>query len=78
MAFTNLATGETKSNAFNDLALAVTPSDVFTEVTPKGQFTGSMYLDNLQVSAVPEPSTGLLVTLGLAGLGMRRRGSLDR
>ena len=71
LSFTNLATSDTTSNTFNNLALAVTASDVFTEVTPKGQGGGSVYVDNIQV--VPEPTTGLLLTLGLAGLGMRRR-----
>ena len=70
MSFTNLATSATTSNTFNDLALAVTTSDVFTEVTPRGQALGSMYVDNIQVSAVPEPTTALLLTLGLAGLGI--------
>jgi len=71
LAFTNLATSATISNTFEDIALAVATSDVFTEVTPKGQGGGSVYVDNIQV--VPEPTTGLLLTLGLAGLGMRRR-----
>ena len=73
MSFTNLATSATTSNTFNDLVLAVTTSDVFTEVTPRGQDGGSMYVDNIQVSVVPEPTTALLLTLGLAGLGIRRR-----
>ncbi len=59
---------------FNNLALSVTTSDVFTEVTPKGQAGGSMYVDNIQVSAaVPEPTAGLLLGLGLLGVAVRRR-----
>ena len=86
LSFTNLATSDITSNTFNNLALAVTTSDVFTEVTPRGQAGGSMYVDNIQVAsgeegsggAVPEPSTGLLLGIGLAGLGMRRRAEVAR
>jgi hypothetical protein len=74
MSFTNLETSATTSETFNNLALAVTTSDVFIEVTPRGQDSGTMFVDNIQVSSpVPEPTTALLLTLGLAGLGMRRR-----
>ena len=74
LSFTNLATGDTTSDTFNNLALAVTTSDVFIEVTPRGQDSGTMFVDNIQVSSpVPEPTTALLLTLGLAGLGIRRR-----
>ena len=69
MSFTNLDTSATKSETFNNLPLAVTASDVFTEVTPRGQDSGTMFVDNIQVSSpVPEPTTALLLTLGLAGL----------
>ena len=82
VAFTNLVTSDTTSNTFNNLALALTTSDVFTEVTPRGQSGGSMYVDNIQVSsvtegsgggAVPEPAAILLALLGLALLPRRRR-----
>ena len=69
MSFTNLETSATTSETFNNLALAVTTSDVFIEVTPRGQDSGTMFVDNIQVSSpVPEPTTALLLTLGLAGL----------
>ena len=73
LSFTNLATGDTTSDTFNNLALAVTTSDVFTEVTPRGQDGGTMCVDNIQVSAVPEPTTALLLTLGVLGMAARRR-----
>ena len=73
LAFTNLDTSATISNTFNVELAGLTASDVFTEVTPRGQSTGSMYVDNIQVSTVPEPSTGLLLTLGLTALSFRRR-----
>ena len=71
LAFTNLATSATKSNTFKDIELAGAISDVFTEVTPRGQGGGTVLVDNIQV--VPEPSTGLLLTLGLTALSFRRR-----
>jgi hypothetical protein len=43
-----------------------------------GGATTNMWLQGYSLQAIPEPSTGLLLTLGLVGLGMRRRGSLDR
>jgi len=74
MAFTNLKTPATKSSTFTVDLTGLTATDVFTEVTPKGQDAGSMYVDKIQVSGVvPEPSTGLLLTLGLTALGFRRR-----
>ena len=76
LSFTNLVTSATTSNTFNNLALAVTTSDVFTEVTPKGQAGGSMYVDNIQVVAIPEPGSAALAMIGLIGLGLfgpRRR-----
>ena len=73
LAFTNLDTPATHSGSFNVELAGLTASDVFTEVTPRGQSTGSMYVDNIQVSTVPEPSTGLLLTLGLTALSFRRR-----
>ena len=73
LAFTNLDTPATHSGSFNVELAGLTASDVFTEVTPRGQSTGSMYVDSIQVSTVPEPSTGLLLTLGLTALSFRRR-----
>ena len=73
LSFTNLKTPATNSNTFTLELAGLTTSDVFTEVTPRGQSIGSMYVDNIQVSTVPEPSTGLLLTLGLTALSFRRR-----
>jgi len=83
LAITNLVTSDINSNTFNLELTGLTTSDVFTEVTPRGQSWGSMYVDNIRVTsgeegsggAVPEPAAILLALLGLALLPRRRRRS---
>ena len=47
---------------------------IMTGIGRWGPGGGDATFDNLTISTpIPEPTTALLLTLGLAGLGMRRR-----
>ena len=72
LAFTNLETNATTSGSWSG-ALAVANSDVFTEVTPRGQDAGSMFVDNISVTTVPIPAAVWLFGSGLALLGWTRK-----
>jgi hypothetical protein len=72
LAFTNLETGATTSDIFS-VALDVANSDLFTEVTPRGQGGGSVYVDNIAVSTVPLPAAAWLFISAIAGLAGAKR-----
>lgn len=75
-AYTEVLTGNTQQGTLSASAVALPAGPVAIEILFDFESGGGAYnhvfLDNVQVTAVPEPSTSLLAS-ALAGLAFRRR-----
>lgn len=59
---------------YGDMYMATTKASTFNGATSKGSATVIMStVANWQAVAVPEPTSGLLLLLGMAGLALRRK-----
>lgn len=63
--------GNNYANRFEAITAASVGLDLFDRVL--FNLGGSTAIDNLNGTVIPEPGSALLIGLGLAGLGMRRR-----
>ncbi|TWT43416.1 PEP-CTERM sorting domain-containing protein [Botrimarina hoheduenensis] len=74
--FINGVKVHTVANPFSGGGVLLTHNDIFNSVNQvivPGGFTNGSVFDNIVVSTIPEPATGLLVLVGLAGFAARRR-----
>ncbi|HAC90825.1 MAG TPA: hypothetical protein DCF63_09350 [Planctomycetaceae bacterium] len=72
LIFDNTVVGATLFTGNLNGQVSLSVHDAFTSISSPGVFT---VYDNLEVNVIPEPSSALLLSTGLAGLFIRRRRS---
>ena len=69
----NLISGGTDVFSVNNLGLAFAAGDQFAFSAATGGAEMDMFIDNVSIQTVPEPSSGALMALGIGGLMAWRR-----